>query len=700
MTSILRLFLKDTYDIELPEHRINNIIANGSSLKIQEIYNDPLLKKNLIFRHLWKSITGVYPPRVVATFYMNSDKFTEDVKDVLKLLVVVNPIYNFIKPDLEMLSKVYQEYIVELTSEVKKALCLKFAFRFGVHMHEIDTTQNIYNIYKQCVLHPQAWKRISKICVNTGVNIEPPTSIIDYYEKSKELILQHDFTSRNVFTDYINKMLNFSDDSVSIFDSINMCCFMDGTFYRSILGTCVLNVNIDVNEYDKIDTLIHTTNKFIGSSKNLIIFAKDKKKFEKWLAIKEDLGHIHVFSLPEQYLLNYVPKIAQNFINIDCKVNEIQDCILSTNTVSSLFYYIGDNCDSYNNTICDNNIKSTLKNYNRVIVSDEKYIQQFKRSNKHVYVIPCCFDKNDLISKDFVEHQWNAHLQHTCPYSVWNTPSYHPQMNVLLYDQFLLRYIHKIGEDGLCSVLNDCDDDNKHAIVAVDNRENIFTVIAVLVSLYNLERKKWKLIMVCNKKNIDFYKKYFGNNASYITDFYLPSSKFVIDNYNDMLKNPIFWKTLKKNEVEKVLFVQDDGMLVKKGMEKEFFEYDYVGSPWNKEWKNENPNKYIFENINPQLVGNGGVSLRNVKKMEHCCEKYKNISKQLHYDRLQQQPEDVFFSYCCMQEKMNIPGYDIARKFAAEQVWDPKSGIVPYGFHKPWVYHGVHSVNALFTSYL
>lgn len=696
MTSTLRLFLKDTYDIELPPHKAQNLIGNGSSLKIQEIFNDPLLRRNLIFRHLWKSITGVYPPRVVATFYMNSDKFDPlrvDVKDVLKILTVVNPLYNFVKPDLEKLESVHKEYVAELNADVKKALCLKFAFRFGLYLHEIDMSQNIFNIYKQCIMSPFAWKRIQNISKQEFI----PVSIIDYYERSKSIILQRDFTSRNVFTGYVNKMLNFSDDHVSIFDTINMCCFMDGTFYRPMLGTCVLQINVPSQDYDKIDTLIHSANKFIGQSKNLVVFSKEKLEFERWLAEHDELGHIHVWTLDDPYLMNYVPKIAQNFVSVHCDMGDISDCILSTNTMSSLLYYTRESGES-----CEH-LQTIVKDFNRIILSNESVIEHFKDLKKQVYIIPCDSKEESsgvFIDKDFIEHQWTAHFQHTCPYSVWNTSAYHPQMNVLLYDQFLLRYIRTIGENTLFATLQDSCSDAKNAIVAVDNRENIFTVIAVFVSLFNLERSKWKLIMVCNKKNKSFYERFFGKRAIYITDFYLPSSKFVIDNYNDLLKNLTFWKSLEKQNCETVLFVQDDGMLVKKGMETEFLNYDYVGSPWNKEWKNENPNKFIFENINPQLVGNGGLSLRNVQQMLHCCEKYKNITKQLHYDRLQQQPEDVFYSYCCTQEKLKIPDYDVAKKFAAEQVWEPQSGIVPYGFHKPWVYHGVHSVNALFSAYL
>ena len=147
---------------------------------------------------------------------------------------------------------------------------------------------------------------------------------------------------------------------------------------------------------------------------------------------------------------------------------------------------------------------------------------------------------------------------------------------------------------------------------------------------------------MCNKSNYEFFYKYFGDTVDYIISIPIPTSKFDIDFYNNLLKSEEFWGHFQK--YDRILFVQDDGMIVKPGMETEFLQYDYVGAPWKKEWSHQDPNLHLITNINPELVGNGGVSLRNPKAMLAILKKYNKESKRLHYDKVQQEPEDVFFS--------------------------------------------------------
>ena len=133
-----------------------------------------------------------------------------------------------------------------------------------------------------------------------------------------------------------------------------------------------------------------------------------------------------------------------------------------------------------------------------------------------------------------------------------------------------------------------------------------------------------------------------------------------------------------------------------RGMENDFLSYDYVGAPWRKEWATINPNKFLLENINPQLVGNGGVSLRDIKKMKFICEKYRHLANSLHYDMLQQIPEDCYFSKYSVLEGYNLPNYETAQRFASEQVCNVKS----YAIHKFWIYANLSDVERFFTQYL
>jgi hypothetical protein len=300
-----------------------------------------------------------------------------------------------------------------------------------------------------------------------------------------------------------------------------------------------------------------------------------------------------------------------------------------------------------------------------------------------------------VFNNEFAEHQWDAHLSMICPYNAQNSSNlYHPRFNVLLYDQFVLHYYVE-NRDKL-EQFTHTSREAKNVVVMIDNRKNIFSVISLYITFINLKKSLWHCIVICNKDNVEFFRRFLGDNVDYITEFNYPTKKFDIETYNDMLKSDAFWNKLREFDFEKVLFVQDDGMIVKSGLEDHFLKYDYVGAPWERQWSSEDPNKFIKENINADLVGNGGVSLRNIEKMGYICTKYKDITKQLHYNRLQQQPEDVFFSYCCKQENLKMPNYQEAQMFSSEQVLKPGS----YGFHKMWAYHHLSNIETMFNSYL
>ena len=717
MTSlnILQLFFKDTFDVELPLLKQQSFIdPDTKSLKVSTMLSDPLLKRNLIFRHLWKSITGVYPARVIATFYMNSDKFNPncvDCDDVLKVLGVINPIYTFIKHDMDVMKNVMAEFSKQLedVNDIKHHLCTKFAKRFGLYLHEVDWKNlNIFQIYKSCMFHKNGHARIKNICHGAMAkkNVKIPSSLylIDdisspqtYYSFTEDLVKYLHLTTTNIFTDYVNHSLNFGDEHVTLFDTIGLCCQMDGVFYKNLLGVVGLYIDTSPDSRINLQNLVSAADKHCqGGNKNLVLFYHTSH--EDFLNDHTDkTTHIHKISIHDPYMMEFIPKLLSNFVVVSDKKDIIINPVC-TNTVSSIFYFVGEWDNTPANTLIS---YTTIGDYNKFITHSSKHAEQLKMVlSRPVYIIPLKDDDDPLITDDFIQHQWTAHFQHPCPYTVWNTRAYSPVMNVLLYDNFLLKYIESCG--GGAKLLQSFNNRDFHsaenAVVAIDNRPNIFTVISILVTFYNLNKEDWKLVLFCNNDNKSFYEKYFESNAVYVTDFYLPYKKFDIENYNDLLKNVSFWKTLEKNDVKKALFVQDDGMIISKGVEHDFLTYDYVGSPWNMEWKHENPNKFIHESINPDMVGNGGLSLRDVSKLALCCEKYADISKQLHYNRMQQQPEDVFFSFCCFKEKMSMPSYQEAQKFAVEQVWDGTN--TPYGFHKMWVYRGVEEVEKIFNLFV
>jgi hypothetical protein len=173
---------------------------------------------------------------------------------------------------------------------------------------------------------------------------------------------------------------------------------------------------------------------------------------------------------------------------------------------------------------------------------------------------------------------------------------------------------------------------------------------------------------------------------------------FDIEAYNSLLKNPAFWAHLDLSQ--HVLIVQDDGMLVRRGLEDDpenFMQYDYVGAPWldglaiSAELKRKIPT----------LVGNGGISLRRASVMRDICTSAATQGRGLFNNRLQPIPEDVYFAAeVCRRGGDGVCPTHVASKFAFEEIPPTESQRSPLGFHKPWAYMDVTHVAAFFQGAL
>jgi len=218
----------------------------------------------------------------------------------------------------------------------------------------------------------------------------------------------------------------------------------------------------------------------------------------------------------------------------------------------------------------------------------------------------------------------------------------------------------------------------KNCVLVIDNRENFMSVLSACITFNNLKPKEWNLCIMTSEKAAQYYKTMFCNSdIVYITLDKLNKDVFDLDDYNDLLKDHDTWKYLEG--FDNVLTIQDDGMLMRPGIEDKFLnKYDYVGAPWaDADFNNE-----LVTVGNPMMVGNGGLSLRNVKMLLDITRQEKGNPISLFNKDLQPIPEDVFFAHHVYKRNGRIPERALATEFATEQVFNPTS----LGFHKPWVY--------------
>lgn len=226
----------------------------------------------------------------------------------------------------------------------------------------------------------------------------------------------------------------------------------------------------------------------------------------------------------------------------------------------------------------------------------------------------------------------------------------------------------------------------RQTLVAIDNRENPMTIFAILQSLSCLSDSEWNVTIFCTRASSGYYRNallpVLAQQQLDIVDAVpiLSRKSFSIEDYNILLRSEFIWSYLLAKGYQHALLVQDDGFLVRRGLEDMFLldnKWDYIGAPW----VDVPENATIKTKTHGLLTGNGGLSLRNVSAMLNVA-----ISRpvDLFLTGHLTEPEDVFFAAGIAEATPDrLPPIDVSKLFASEEILYPKS----LGFHKPWPYH-------------
>jgi len=184
---------------------------------------------------------------------------------------------------------------------------------------------------------------------------------------------------------------------------------------------------------------------------------------------------------------------------------------------------------------------------------------------------------------------------------------------------------------------------------------------------------------MCIYATDDVYKKYLKLAKKINANIYveiLPFQLKSLKDYNDIMLNIEFWKLLDK--FERVLIFQNDTMIYNYNIA-DYYQYDYIGAPWPE-------NRKIANN-----VGNGGLSMRNIKAMIYCLENENKVNIptgtydfEKYYTFNGKYPEDVFYSYAMIQFGYNIPDDRTASSFSIEAALYNDN---PLGSHKLSAYN-------------
>ena len=271
--------------------------------------------------------------------------------------------------------------------------------------------------------------------------------------------------------------------------------------------------------------------------------------------------------------------------------------------------------------------------------------------------------------------------------------------SVLQYFTFLARYVSKRR---VLERKYTLDYTKERCVVVIENRRNVLSVLSVLVTLSNVVDGTWGLVVCCGAANEAYMRdslEPFLAGQSDVIRFVrcdeLDVEQFTPWDYTELLKSSGFWTRLR---CETVLVVQDDGMLLRPGLESSslFVEgdkakYALVGAPWRPQ-----DAAAMRPFVGDTQVGNGGFSLRNARVMASVAERFPVEKNHLYVNGYQTLPEDVFYAKCCLLDGHPPCPRDAAALFSSEMTLDHRS----LGMHKVWPYHGAEAVQAFFESFL
>lgn len=470
--------------------------------------------------------------------------------------------------------------------------------------------------------------------------------------------------------------------------------------FKPMVNTFTANELKWLNENEKVQYVLYRNNRLLLQMIAHCVIICHKTLPPKYILhviqqdIKQHVSVIHVDS-PNKIKLgmkdhslskgvyDMLPCIIQNVICINTPTEWQYPCTDSPNC-NGIYLNLDEPCAYLSGEKIPKVFKFCLTN-----------MHQYTDPLCHVYALPCG-------GTDFNKHIMKWYLSLHCPFRSANVKD-----NTILYAHFLSYYIHSIKKDVMQLAkdeLHNCVN-SENVILAVDTRYNILTLYAVLSSYARLhDKQNWKMCIATNKAAIPHYKKALHkilgvDNTIDVFDVSIINhdshNMFHMELYNAILKDETFWGVLQEKGFKRCLIVQDDGLLIKdNGKLESFLAYDYVGAPWVDAADNE----YIKQYVNPDMVGNGGFSLRSVGMMVKVCREFKDEKKHLFYHNINEIPEDVYFVQCLKKLDTFMPSNVVAKEFAIEQVYDQY--VTPLGFHKFWLYHSAAISWRIFQGFL
>lgn len=639
---LLHNFVCDVIDVRSPT--VFNTFIENDKINSNKLMSHSLLKCNVMFCQVWFSCFGNYPTKV-------------DFEDFVNILGGIDNLLINRNANISVQSIAY-----------------------GVSKHEAFLVFQITSTAQQILT--EVWKRLNAQSLSTDlINDVLVKKWLHRYDshvsfQSSDNILQKyvkiylDYQQRATKTSVPNQVpLRFIPETPTLSDT---------------------NLLTTLSSHELVQYIIHKNNRFllhmhtaffiisqVADVPNVIIESIENTFNTRCFVIyidvepcvsNENMENIYTLTRQQFKLL---PKIFQNVCCID--TDELVDHYISSTSKTSIYIHLG---------------RTPIKPVANVKFVLSHDIQQ-ANPLQNTFYLPCNVDQ------DTTKYLLSHYLKLKSPFKTMNMDD-----NAILYNHFIANYI-SLNMNNIAKSCPLQTQSSKYVICSVDSRFNIATYYAVLLSYYNITKHDahWDMVIVTKDENCQKYKEYHeqhGRGMGSLSCVSLPklnnTKQFSIETYNSILKDEEFWQVFQNNGYEKCLIVQDDGFLINGTHLEEYMDYAYVGAPW----ADVIGNAYIKNNINPELVGNGGFSLRDINIMANICKNYKQEKNKLFFNNLNEIPEDVYFVKCLSLSQKSIAPRKVAQHFSIEQVI-PDTGVKDIvGFHKFWMYHSPATVWSTF----
>jgi glycosyltransferase involved in cell wall biosynthesis len=213
---------------------------------------------------------------------------------------------------------------------------------------------------------------------------------------------------------------------------------------------------------------------------------------------------------------------------------------------------------------------------------------------------------------------------------------------------------------------------SKKVLVIIEPRVHWAFEYAVKNALYH--NPGWKLVVVHGLSNEDFVHEALSNvrGVEYLR---LDRHTMDIADLNKMLLDHRFWDRI---DAEKAIMFQTDSLFL--GSADEFTAFDYIGAPWAV----DNERSRALGDLVPDGAGNGGLSLRSVRKM-------REITRRLREKPSGKGQEDLIFSVALGLDSESVmptrgEAYDFSREVPIPGL-DKHARRYPAAIHALWYYY-------------